>query len=130
MAMFTKFEDITAWQKARELSALIFKVTETGKFAKDFALKTQILRSSGSVMDNIAEGFERGGRKEFVQFLGIAKGSCGEVKSQIYRSIDFGYIDKTQFDNLYALTDETSKMISGLMKYLNTSTVRGLKFKT
>jgi four helix bundle protein len=86
MATIKKFEDIEAWQKARVLCQEIYRISREGQFAKDFALRNQICASSGSIMDNIAEGFERGGRKEFIQFLGIAKGSSGEVKSQLYRA--------------------------------------------
>jgi len=100
MATIKRFEDISAWQKARELSKEIYAITKIGRFSKDYELKGQILKASGSIMDNIAEGFERGGKGEFIQFLGIAKGSCGEVRSQLYRALDREYIDKEKFNEL------------------------------
>jgi four helix bundle protein len=127
MAGFTKFEDIEAWKKARELSKLVFEITQKDKFSKDFSLRDQIKRSSGSVMDNIAEGFERGGRKEFIQFLYIAKSSSAETKSQIYRAFDYGYISKNEFDNSYDKCNECSKIIAGLINYLKTSKIQGPK---
>ncbi len=84
-----KFEDLEIWQEARELCRYVFKLTSTGLFNKDYKFRDQIRSSSGSVMDNIAEGFERGGNKEFAQFLSIAKGSCGETRSQSYRALDY-----------------------------------------
>jgi len=92
MATFKKFEDITAWQKARELTRLVYEITKNGNFSKDFSLRDQIRRASVSIMSNIAEGFDRGGRKEFIQYLSIAKGSVGEVKSQLYTALDQKYI--------------------------------------
>jgi four helix bundle protein len=130
MSTFKKFEDIEAWQKARTLCQMVYTLTKKSDFAKDFDLKNQIRRSSGSVMDNIAEGFERGGNREFIQFLSIAKASAGEVRSQLYRAIDNDYITKTEFDETYALTNEVGKMISGLMNYLNQSGIKGIKYKS
>jgi len=109
-----RFEDLIAWQKARELTKQIYDVTRTGQFSKDFGLKDQIRRASVSVMSNIAEGFDRGGRTEFHRFLVIAKGSCAEVRSQLYIARDIGYIDKKYFDELYSLISETSRIIGGL----------------
>lgn len=88
MATFRQFEDILAWQKARELVARIYQVSLAGDFSRDFAMRDQMRRASLSIPSNIAEGFERGGRKEFILFLGHAKGSCGELRSQLYRALD------------------------------------------
>ncbi|MGZ4057058.1 MAG: four helix bundle protein [Bacteroidia bacterium] len=115
MATIKKFEDITAWQQARVLSKNIYNITNAKPFFNDFDLRSQIRRVSGSVMDNIAEGFERGGRIEFIQFLGISKASAAEVRSQLYRAQDQNYISKETFEELYKLSDDVGKMIGGLM---------------
>ena len=128
MTIIKRFEDLDVWRKARILSKELYDKTRTGNLSRDYSLKDQIKRSSGSIMDNIAEGFERNGIKEFRQFLSIAKGSTGELKSQLYRSLDQDYIKHPEFTHLYNRTDEISKMISGLMKYLNVSTKKGIKF--
>lgn len=129
MATIKRFEDIEAWQKARELSNEIYNIISIGSFSKDYDLKSQIRRASGSVMDNIAEGFERGGKGEFIQFLGMAKGSAGECRSQLYRALDNNYIDKEKFTTLYNLADRIGKMISGFITYLNKSEIKGEKYK-
>lgn len=128
MATIQRFEDVVAWQKARELSQEIYRVSAQNEFAKDYGLRSQIRRSSGSVMDNIAEGFERGGKGEFIQFLGVAKGSAGEVRSQLYRALDQKYIPQTTFDELYGKADEIGRMITGLIVYLNRSLFKGNKY--
>jgi four helix bundle protein len=129
MATIKKFEDITAWQQARILSKNIYAISNQKPFWGDFELKSQIRSASGSVMDNIAEGFERGGRNEFIQFLGIAKASAGEVRSQLYRALDQEYISKERFDELYKMADDIGKMINALMGYLNKTDIKGEKFK-
>ena len=129
MAGIKKFEDLECWKKSRLLAAEVFTITSSGLLDKDYSLKDQILRSSGSVMDNIAEGFERGGNKEFIQFLFYSKASCAEVKSQLYRALDRDYIGKSEFNRLYTLSNEVSKLINGLINYLKRSEKSGFKFK-
>ena len=109
-----KFEDLIAWQKARELTKSIYVITKQGDFSRDFGLRDQIRRSAVSVMSNIAEGFERGGRSEFHQFLVIAKGSCAELRSQLYVALDVDYINSKTFDDLVELAKQTSRLIGGL----------------
>ncbi len=128
MATINRFEDLEIWQKARKLCQFVNSFTSSEKFSKDFDLKNQIKRSSGSCMDNIAEGFEREGNREFRNFLSIAKGSVGETRSQMYRALDLGYILKEQFDVAVELCEELSKNINGLMAYLKKSEYKGNKF--
>ena len=109
-----RFEDLIAWQKARELTKAIYTVTKTGDFSRDYGLKEQIRKASVSIMSNIAEGFERGGRSEFHQFLVIAKGSCAEVRSQLYVALDVDYLSEADFRTLYSLASETGRIIGGL----------------
>jgi len=109
-----RFEDLIAWQKSRELTKNIYKITKQGEFRKDFGLRDQIRKSAVSIMSNIAEGFERGGRAEFHQFLVIAKGSCAELRSQLYVALDANYIDLETFQDLDALAKETNRIIGGL----------------
>ena len=129
MARIEKFEDIEGWKKGRELRRAIYACSKRGEFAKDFSLKDQIRRAAQSVTSNIAEGFERGGNREFIQFLSDAKGSCGEVRDQLYTALDENYVSQAEFDQLYGLAIETSRLISGFMKYLQQSELRGPKFK-
>lgn len=116
------------WQLARVFAKTIYAMTKEGTFSKDFELKNQINKSCGSIMDNIVEGFEHGGNKEFVMFLSIAKGSAGEAKSQLYRAYDRNHISKNEFETLTAEVEQISKKISGLIKYLNSSDLKGVKF--
>jgi four helix bundle protein len=129
MATFQKFEQIEAWQRARELTKRIYRITREGAFARDFGLKDQIRDASVSVMSNIAEGFERSGTGEFAQFLAIAKGSAGEVRSELYVALDQEYIDESVFQALSTDAQQISRMISGLMTYLRSSGLKGTKFK-
>jgi len=109
-----RFEDLIAWQKARDLTKQIYLLTRNSAFSRDFGLRGQIERASVSVMSNLAEGFERGGRTEFHQFIVIAKASCAEVRSQLYVALDVGYITREQFESVMNLADEVSRVIGGL----------------
>ena len=129
MSTWKRFEDIQAWQKARILAKKVYEIYQTGKLSKDWGLRDQMNRSSGSIMDNIAEGFDRGGNKEFIHFLSIAKGSTGELQSQLYRAYDRGYIDKETFHELYKEANLISAMIKKLIDYLKKSKIKGYKFK-
>jgi len=129
MGTFKSVEEIDAWQKAREVVREVYAHSSAGLFAKDYALRDQIRRAAISAMSNIAEGFERGGTAEFVQFLSIAKGSLGEVEAQLYVALDQGYIDQRAFGFLIEQTTSGKRMIAGLMCYLKRSGVRGQKFK-
>ena len=109
-----RFEDFIAWQKARKLTADIYRVTSEGSFARDFGLKDQIRRAAVSSMSNLAEGFERGRPAEFHQFLSIAKASCAELRAQLYVALDVGYISLSTFDRLMAQATEVGQIIGGL----------------
>lgn len=109
-----KFEDLIAWQKARRLTSEIYKATNRGKFAGDYGLKDQIRRAAVSSMSNMAEGFERGGLVEFQRFLAIAKGSCAELRNQLYVALDDGYLDSNAFNSLMTQAIEVGKIIGGL----------------
>jgi four helix bundle protein len=129
MATFKKFEEIECWKKARELTRRIYEITNKPAFARDFGLKDQIRRAAVSVMSNIAEGYDRSGTAEFIHFLATAKGSAAEVRCQLYVAADQGYIQQEHFIELSNLASDTSRMLSGLMKYLRASGYRGTKFK-
>ena len=129
MAKIERFEDIESWKMARDSTRQIYSISSQSGFGPDFALRDQIRRAAISIMSNIAEGFERGGDKEFLQFLSIEKGSCGEARSQLYIALDANYIAKDEFDSIYNKLNETGRMISGLMKYLKQSDLRGSKFQ-
>jgi four helix bundle protein len=129
MATIKYFEDVEAWKLAREFYNTIGNFIEEGKFKRNFSLIDQIERSSGSVMDNIAEGFERGNRGEFIVFLGYAKGSAGEVRSQLYRSLDRKYISKEEFDNLYKQITHISSCLQKFIEYLLKSGITGVRRK-
>jgi four helix bundle protein len=105
---------LIAWQKARNLTRVIYQVSRQGAFAKDFGLSNQIQRASVSIMSNIAEGFERSGLGEFHQFLSTAKSSCAEVRSQLYIALDVGYLDQAKFEQLFAQAEEVGKIVGGL----------------
>ncbi|MBI4469529.1 MAG: four helix bundle protein [Acidobacteria bacterium] len=124
MATIRRFEDIEAWRRARELAREVYRHSKTGDFARDYGLRDQIRRASISVMSNIAEGFERSGRAEFVQFLKIAKGSAGEVEAQLYVALDQGYISPAEFDSLRSSAVESKRLIGGLIRYLRAAPSR------
>jgi four helix bundle protein len=128
MATINRFEDIKAWQKARDVDKKIFQFSSRSDFSKDYDLKSQIRRASGSVMDNIAEGFGRGGNREFIQFLGISKGSANEVKSQLYRVLDREYITNDEFQITYDQLSEVIRMTDSLIGYLTQTEIKGRKF--
>jgi len=129
MPTFNSFEEIESWQKARELTREVYTVSNQGAFTKDFGLRDQMRRASVSIMSNIAEGFERDGNREFLQFLAVAKGSSGEVRAQLYIALDQDYISKNSFETLSAISIEIGNLIGGLMNYLRKSDIKGKKFK-
>ncbi|BFN37876.1 four helix bundle protein [Fidelibacter multiformis] len=123
-----RFEEIEVWKEARMLSQKIFQLTQNNSFKKDLRFRDQIRSSSGSIMDNIAEGYERGGNKEFIQFLYIAKGSCGETRSQIHRAFDFQYIDQQEYENILKQCVSLSIKISNFITYIYRSKLKGDKY--
>lgn len=129
MSRIDRFEDLDVWKMARELTASIYTISGTGTFSRDFALRDQIRRAAISIVSNIAEGFERDGDKEFLQFLSMAKGSCGEVRAQLALAIDQHYIALDEYQNLTEKTLQLSRKISGLMAYLRRSQFTGRKYK-
>ncbi len=118
MGNYKKFEDLPCWQKTKELCNTVFKLINKVKFKRDIALKDQIWKAAGSTMDNIAEGFDDGSTREFIRFLGYSQRSCSEVQSQLYRALDCGYIDQSEFKIVYDLAGECRKQIKGFRKYL------------
>ena len=129
MATVQKFEDLEVWQMARKFASSIFELTLNEKFSKEYRFKDQIKSSSGSVMDNIAEGFGRESRLEFINFLGIAKGSLNETKSQLYRAYDYNLITQEISDALFEEANIMLAKILAFMIYLNKSIIKGQKFK-
>ena len=128
MATIEKFEEILSWKEARELNRIIGKLIDEDRFKKNFKLIGQIEGAAGSIMDNIAEGFERGGNKEFIQFLFIAKGSCGELRSQLYRAIDRTYITNEEFDAISNHAQKVSGLIQKFINYLQNTDLKGAKY--
>ena len=124
---FNNFEDLIAWQKARELTRDIYSLSKRGAFAKDFGLVDQIRRAAVSIGSNIAEGFDRGNNKEFLVFLGIAKGSAAEVRSQLYTVFDAQYVSEDEFMSLKNQAVEISRLLNGLIKTLRNSSVSGFR---
>ena len=129
MSTFKNFEEIVSWKEARMLNQKIGKFLSENRFQKNYRLIAQIEGSAGSIMDNIAEGFERGGNKEFIQFLYISKGSCGELRSQMYRALDRNYISDLEFGSITNDLKKLSALIQRLISYLENSTIKGIKYK-
>jgi len=129
MATYNPFEELPVWKSAKDLAILIYKVTSQGKISRDYGLKDQIQRAAVSVSSNIAEGFERGTKQEFIQFLYIARGSCGELRSQLYIAKEIGYLDDNEeFKKLCEATRKVSKQINGFIEYLKEAKILGQKF--
>ena len=130
MSRIERFEDLECWQAARVFRRDVYRLSRLPDFSRDHALVTQIRRAVISIGSNVAEGFERGGNREFIQFLSQAKGSAGEAKDQLYVALDEAYITQEQFDQAYALGETASRLIGGFMSYLRKATITGYKFDT
>ena len=129
MANVKDFEELAIFQKARELSKTIYLVTNRDGFKSDYRFVQQIRAAAGSIMDNMAEGFERTGNKEFINFLYIAKGSCGEVRSQLIRANDVGYLTPEEYEELYTECRKLSAGIMNFIKEIKLSDITGAKYK-
>ena len=129
MAKVRQFEDLEAWKIARVLAKAVYRISSNGEFATDFNLRNQLRRSAISALSNIAEGFERDGNREFLHFLAMAKGSCGEVRSQLFAVPDLAYITDDEFQSLYKTAVQLSRLLSGLMNHLRQSQLCGRKYK-
>ncbi len=130
MSKIDRIEDIIVWQKAKSLTVEIYKASNHGNFARDFGLRDQIRRAAVSIPSNIAEGFGRGGNREFLQFLSIAKGSLFELKTQLIIANEIGYLDNEIFIKISNDSDEVGKMLTSFMNYLSNSDIKGIKYKT
>jgi four helix bundle protein len=128
MSTIKRFEEIISWKEARALNRIVRELIKGKRFQRNFGLISQIERSAGSIMDNIAEGFERGGNREFIQFLYISKGSCGELRSQMYRALDDGYINSEEFNLITNFCIKISNLLFKLIEYLKKSELKGQKF--
>ena len=129
MARINRFEDLDAWKMAREITKDIYRLSRKGEFSRDFAFRDQICRSAVSIMSNVAEGFERDGDREFINFLSIAKGSAGETRSLLCVALDQNYISEMDYESINHRLIENARLIAGLSNYLRASKVGGLKFK-
>ncbi|MCD6134936.1 MAG: four helix bundle protein [Candidatus Omnitrophica bacterium] len=129
MARYSSFEELPVWQNAKTLAIVTYKISSNGRLSKDFSLKDQIRRCAVSISSNIAEGFERGTKQEFIQFLYIARGSCGELRSQIRIAEDIGYISHKDSIYIRSLAQDVSRQINGFVEYLKKSSFKGQKFK-
>ncbi len=130
MATIGSFEEIISWKEARVLNNIVGRLIDDKKFKNNYRLINQIEGSAGSIMDNIAEGFERGGNREFIQYLYIAKASCGEFRSQLYRALDRNYINQEEFDQLSNHSKRINGLIQKLINYLESSELKGIKYKS
>ena len=130
MSKIDRIEDIIVWQKAKSLTVEIYKASNHGNFARDFGLRDQIRRAAVSIPSNIAEGFGRGGNREFLQFLSIAQGSLFELKTQLIIANEIGYLDNEIFIKISNDSDEVGKMLTSFMNYLSNSDIKGIKYKT
>ena len=130
MSKIERIEDIIVWQKAKNLTIDIYKASNHGDFARDFGLRDQIRRAAVSIPSNISEGFGRGGNREFLQFLSIAKGSLYELKTQLIIANEIGYLDNEIFIKMSNDSDEVGKMLTSFMNYLSNSDIKGIKYKT
>jgi four helix bundle protein len=117
-----RFEEIEGWQQARTLAAKIYAISNQGKFTADFGLRDQIRRASVSIMANIAEGFGRGGKAEFIRFLRISRASALEAQSHLYIALDLGYLDTNQFETLYNQAITVTRLVGGFINYLSQRT--------
>lgn len=130
MATINRFEELDCWQAGRVLKREVYRLSRNRDFARDLPLVSQIRRAASSVTANIVEGFERGGNREFIQFLATAKGSCGEIKDHLYTALDENYISQADFDHCYQLCEDTGRLVGGFMRYLEQSSMKGHKFVT
>ena len=130
MATILCFEEIESWKKAREICMILGKFIDEGRFKKNYRLIHQVEGSSGSIMDNIAEGFARGTKGEFITFLGYAKGSCGELRSQLYRALDRNLILQEEFDMLKGLVLQVSGLLQNFITYLQKTQIQGIRKKS
>jgi len=130
MATIQSFEEIESWKKAREICRILGKYVDEGRFKNSYRLIHQIEDSSGSIMDNIAEGFERGTKGEFITFLGYAKGSCGELRSQLYRAMDRKFILQEEFNMIQELVLQISGLLQNFISYLQKTEIQGIRKKS
>ena len=129
MATVIKFEDLEVWKRARQLNLKVRVIAQNLRKQREFRFADQLSSSSGSIMDNIAEGFERNSRLEFINSLGISKGEIGELKSQLYRCLDHQCVSQTDFKEIYGDAEILAKKIASFIIYLNNTQTKGLKFK-
>jgi len=129
MGAFTSFEEMEVWKKSIHLTRMVYQITIQPAFAKDYYLVNQIRKSAVSIASNIAEGFERDGNREFINFLYIAKGSCGELRCQLYTALELQYMTQESFQEIYNFAKEISVSINKLIKYLQSSDYKGIKYK-